>query len=162
MLATLLAIVSVIAAQLLPVAVGDPAPALTSLTLEGKPLASRWSDGRATVVMFFATYCQPCHRALGELGAIRQATGPGLRFILVEGGGDPAALQRFVAATPVPEGSTIASDVSGSDRQRWGCPIDPTLFIVDHAGRVRYINHGWGDGTLAKYLRRVRNVLAAP
>ena len=53
-------------------------------------------------------------------------------------------------------------DASGSDRRRWGCEIEPTLFLVDGVGRVRYINHGWGDGSETKDLRRVRNVLANP
>ena len=34
-------------------------------------------------------------------------------------------------------------------------------FLVDRTGPVRYINHGWGEGSEANYLRRVRNVLRA-
>ena len=137
-----------------------PAPPLDGATLDGRPFAAAWSDAGATVVMFFATYCHPCHRALRELADIRQAAGPRLRFILVDAGEDPAAVRRFLADNPVPGDGAVVIDSSGSDRRRWGCELEPTLFLVDHAGRVRYINHGWGDGSQGKYLRRVRNVLA--
>ncbi|HXT96176.1 MAG TPA: TlpA disulfide reductase family protein [Polyangia bacterium] len=151
---------AVAAAPAAVLAVGAPVPALEGATLDGRPFAARWSEGEATVVMFFATYCRPCHRALRELDAIRRTTGPRLRFVLVDAGEDPAAVRKFVAENPVPGQGAVVIDASGSDRRRWGCEIEPTLFLVDRAGRVRYINHGWGDGSEAKYLRRVRNVLA--
>jgi len=150
-------------AQASALTVGVPAPAIDGETLEGRPFDARWSEGDATVVMFFATYCRPCHRALSELEAIQRTAGPRLRFVLVDAGEAPALVQRFLAQNPTPAGARVVLDASGSDRQRWGCcEIEPTLFLVDRAGRVRYINHGWGEGSQAKYLRRVQNVLRAP
>ena len=144
-------------------AVGVPAPALDGETLEGRPFDSRWSEGDATVVMFFATYCQPCHRALSELEAIQRTAGPRLRFVLVDAGEAPAIVRGFLAQNPTPAGARVVLDASGGDRQRWGCcEIEPSLFLVDRAGRVRYINHGWGEGSQAKYLRRVQTVLHGP
>ncbi len=144
-------------------AIGAPAPSLEGATLDGGPFVAHWSEDDATVVVFFATYCRPCHRALPELENIRQIVGPRLRFVLVDAGEDPDAVRKFLSGNPVPTGAATAIDASGSDRRRWGCcEIEPTLFLVDRAGRVRYINHGWGDGSQAKYLRRVRNVLASP
>ncbi len=152
-----------VAALMLAVApaivVGAPAPPIEAVTLDGRPFAADWSAGDATVVMFFATYCGPCHRALRELDAIRRTVGPRLRFILVDVGEEPAAVRRFLADNPAAGGATVVVDRSGSDRRRWGCELEPTLFLVDRAGRVRYINHGWGEGSEAKYLRRVRNVV---
>jgi thiol-disulfide isomerase/thioredoxin len=144
-------------------AVGVPAPAIEGETLEGRPFDARWSEGDGTVVMFFATYCQPCRRALGELEAIQRTTGPRLRFVLVDAGETPATVRRFLAENRAPRGAGVVIDASGSHRQRWGCcEIEPTLFIVDRSGRIRYINHGWGEGSQAKYLRRVQTVLHGP
>jgi cytochrome c biogenesis protein CcmG, thiol:disulfide interchange protein DsbE len=143
--------------------VGVPAPAIDGETVEGRPFDARWSESDATVVMFFATYCQPCQRALGELEAIQRTAGPRLRFILVDAGESSTMVRRFLAQNRTPLGAGVVIDTSGSDRQRWGCcEIEPTLFIVDRAGRVRYINHGWGEGSQAKYLRRVQTVLRGP
>jgi len=143
----------------IPIAVGDPAPALEAVTPEGRAVAGGWFAGDANVVAFFATWCKPCHRALRELVAIRQTIGPRLRFVLIEAGDDPAEVRQFLAENPVPEGAVVTTDLSGTARQRWGCSAYPTLFIVDRSGVVRYINHGWGEGSAAKYLRRIHAVL---
>jgi len=143
--------------------VGVPAPAIDGETLEGLPFGGRWSDGDATVVMFFATYCQPCRRALTELEAIERTEGRRLRFILVDAGEAPATVRGFLAHNRTPAGAAVVLDATGSDRRRWDCcEIEPTLFLVDRAGSVRYVNHGWGEGSQAKYLRRVQTVLRAP
>jgi thiol-disulfide isomerase/thioredoxin len=138
---------------------GDIVPVLNGLTPDGKTAAADWSIASATVVIFFATWCKPCHRALRELREIGQTTGPRVRFVLIDAGDDPAKARQFIADNSIPEAAVVIGDPSGSEKDRWGCPILPTLFIVDQAGIVRYINHGWGDGSAAKYLRRVQNVL---
>jgi cytochrome c biogenesis protein CcmG/thiol:disulfide interchange protein DsbE len=142
-----------------PLPIGAPAPAFEARTPEGQAGAGAWAEADATVVLFFATWCQPCHRTLRELREIRQAVGPRLRILLIDAGDDRAAVGRFVTENPIPEGAVVLDDLSGGDRQRWGCQMFPTLFLVDRAGTVRYVNLGWGDGSQAKYLRRVHHVL---
>jgi thiol-disulfide isomerase/thioredoxin len=142
-----------------PIAVGDLAPALDVVTPDGASVPGGWLEGDVNVVAFFATWCKPCHRALRELVAIRQLIGPRLRFVLIEAGDDPSEVRQFLAQNPVPEGAAVTTDLSGTARQRWGCEAYPTLFIVDRTGVVRYINHGWGEGSQAKYLRRIHDVL---
>jgi thiol-disulfide isomerase/thioredoxin len=142
-----------------PVAVGDAAPKLEAPTPDGAAVAEDWSRGDVVVVAFFATWCGPCHRALRELGAIRQTLGPRLRFVLVEAGDDAVAIKKFIAANPLPEGAIVVTDPSGSLRRRWGCTIIPSFFIVDPTKTIRYINHGWGDSSEPHFLRRLHIVL---
>jgi thiol-disulfide isomerase/thioredoxin len=141
------------------VSVGDAAPRLEGVTPDGASVAEDWSKNDVVVVAFFATWCGPCHRALRELGAIRQTLGPRLRFVLVEAGDDAPAIKRFIAGNPLPEGATVVTDPSASLRQRWGCTIIPSFFIIDPTRTVRYINHGWGDSSEPHFLRRLHNVL---
>jgi cytochrome c biogenesis protein CcmG, thiol:disulfide interchange protein DsbE len=153
------AFAAVVQSSPMPIAIGDPAPALDAVTPDGASVPGGWFDGDVNVVAFFATWCKPCHRTLRELVAIRQTIGPRLRFVLIEAGDDPSEVRQFLAENPVPEGAVVTTDLSGTARQRWGCNAYPTLFIVDRTGVVRYINHGWGEGSQAKYLRRIHDVL---
>jgi thiol-disulfide isomerase/thioredoxin len=141
------------------VAVGEAAPKLEAVTPDGATVVDDWSRGDVVVVAFFATWCGPCHRALRELGAIRQTLGPRLRIVLIEAGDDAPAIKRFIADNPLPEGATVVTDPSASLRRRWGCTIIPSFFIIDRARTVRYINHGWGDSSQPHFLRRLHNVL---
>jgi cytochrome c biogenesis protein CcmG/thiol:disulfide interchange protein DsbE len=163
---TFLAAASAVGAVLLaaalpsqPTAVGEPAPTLEAMTPDGGTVAGDWSRSDVAVVAFFATWCKPCHRALRELVEIRQTLGPRLHIVLVEAGDDPMTVRQFLAQNPVPEGALVATDPSGDIRRRWGCTIIPSLFIIDRTGIVRYINHGWGEGSEAHFLRRLHNVL---
>ena len=131
--------------------VGQPAPAL-----EGVPGSL---TGQVTLVVFFATWCKPCHRAWPELTDMAQSTGGRVRMVLVEAGEDPDEVRAFLAANPPPPGAIIGTDVSGRARRAWGVHSFPSFFMVDREGIVRRAHHGWGDRSVAIFVRWLRELL---
>jgi thiol-disulfide isomerase/thioredoxin len=141
-------------AALAAIEVGEPAPAL-----EGVPGSL---TGQVTMVVFFATWCQPCHRAFPELAGIAQATRGRVRMVLVEAGETPEEVRLFLAANPPPPGATIGTDVSGQARHTWGVHSFPSFFMVDREGFVRRAHHGWGDRSAAIFVRWLHELLGDP
>jgi cytochrome c biogenesis protein CcmG, thiol:disulfide interchange protein DsbE len=139
--------------------VGDPAPPLELESPDGRPFGPRLG-GETTIVDFFATWCQPCHRALADLAVVRARLGGRPRLIVVDVGEDAPTLKRFLAEHPLPPGAELALDRLGSTARRWGQDRFPTTFLVDGAGFVRHINRGWGPGYGARILRWLATMVA--
>ena len=76
-------------ATLAAIEVGDRAP----------PVAGVSGDlsGHVTLVVFFATWCKPCHRAFPELAVMQQALGGRVQMVLVEAGEPPDEVRLFLA-----------------------------------------------------------------
>jgi len=138
--------------------VGSVAPALVLETLAGQRLTGGQLGGQVTIVAFFATWCQPCHRALGDLAAIRAGAGVPTRMIVIAVGEQAETVRRFLATHPLPAGAELALDVDGTAAHRWGQDRFPTTFLVDGGGIIRHINRGWGAGYRERIDRWLRDM----
>ena len=141
-------------AALSAIEVGDRAPQVAGVPGD--------LSGHVTLVVFFATWCKPCHRAFPELAVIQQALGGRVQMVLVEAGEPPDEVRLFLAANPPPPGAIIGTDVSGEVRHDWGVHSFPTFFMIDHLGIVRRAHHGWGDRSAAIFVRRLHELLGDP
>ena len=138
-------------AALAAIEVGEPAP-----PLEGVPGTL---TGQVTLVVFFATWCKPCHHAFPELTGMQQATGGRVRMVLVEAGEDPDEVRAFLAANPPPPGAIIGTDMSGQARRGWGVHSFPSFFMLDKDGILRRAHHGWGPRSAAIFTRWLHELL---
>jgi thiol-disulfide isomerase/thioredoxin len=131
--------------------VGDAAP-----LLDGVPGTFA---GNVTLVVFFATWCRPCHRAFPHLTEVQEQLAGRVRMVLVEAGEDPGEVRAFLTANPPPPGALIGTDLSGETRRRWGVDSFPSFYVVDRDRIVRWTEHGFGQDSPALMIRSLHAAL---
>lgn len=123
-----------------PPKVGEAAPPLppTLVPVRGAPLPDL--HGRAHLVLFWATWCQPCKKAVPEVMALAAAKGYPVLAVTDE---DPNAVAAFLAARKEPFPEQVAADPLRRSFVAFGVSGTPTLFLVDARGVVRYRQVGY-------------------
>ncbi len=143
----LLAYLAVAAAH--PV-IGDHVPAVPLPDLDGNPVTLPANE--TVAVVFFATWCEPCHAAIADLLAIHEARGA-FRILLVSVGEDSAKVRAFLQKRKLHGVVTLAFDPRAVAARAWGQDRFPTTFLVDGNQIIRHINRGHGRGFRARVER---------
>lgn len=81
----------------IPIAVEYPAPALTIIDLEGRPVSLQDYLGKVILVNNWATWCPPCKAEMPALQEYYDAhKDRGFMIVAIEAGDEPGAIQQFV------------------------------------------------------------------
>ena len=125
----------------LALAPGDPAPRLRGKTLDREPFQIEWEKNKATLVNFWATWCEPCKGempALQQLHAGRAGQGLAVVGVLMDPVEDDV-LREFLDPLAVTYPIVRPHRTVNAD---WGgIVVMPLTFLVDSSGRIvrRYV-----------------------
>jgi cytochrome c biogenesis protein CcmG, thiol:disulfide interchange protein DsbE len=139
-------------------ATGRPAPALPRERLAGAPVtvASLVSGarGRATVVVFWASWCEPCEREAPALERFAESAPGRARIVGVDWSDALAGARGFIKRYRwrFPN----VRDSEGTVGNAYGITVLPTTFVLDASGRIRTLLRGPQDqASLARALAAV-------
>lgn len=137
--------------------VGDPFPDLTRFHIEGKlPDTLR---GKVVVVDFWASWCGPCKNSFPVMEELYHRFGDkGLVILAVNVDESRLAMQEFLKEHPVT--FNVVRDAGKKLVAAVNIPSMPTSFILDKAGRVHSIHHGfYGLETRKAYIKEIEELL---
>jgi thiol-disulfide isomerase/thioredoxin len=122
--------------------VDRPLPALTLMTVDGKPYDASGLRGKVVLLDFFASWCGICRQELPQLKAAyaKYQNDPTVAFLLVSIDEDDKRLTRYLNEMKFP--FPVARLKAEQAETQMGFDNVPATFYVDAGGVVRYYLNG--------------------
>ena len=134
------------AAETLPWPSRKPAPSLDATDLSGRPWSLPALRGRAVLINFWASWCEPCRAEMPTLQQLAEFYGEDRLVVLAVNFKEaPAIATRFAARTGLK--LPILPDPSGEIAKRWDVKVFPTTVLIGADGRPRWRVRGELDWT---------------
>lgn len=114
-----------------------PAPAFVLPSLDGVDLSLDTLRGRAVIVHFFATWCEPCREELPSLQRLAtRLDGKPVALVAISVAEGPPRVRRFLQSTPVT--FPVLLDQDRAVARAWNISALPSTVVlgVDHKPRL--------------------------
>ncbi len=136
---------------------GRAAPALTLSDMDGRSFDLKDSRGHWVFVHFWASWCGPCRREMPTIQRLAAAMeNTALEIVLVNTAETDDEVFTFLGIV-APDLESLM-DRDGLVTERWQPRGLPSSFLVDPAGRLRYVALGgrvWDSPDYVAFLRRL-------
>ncbi|MES2511192.1 MAG: TlpA disulfide reductase family protein [Pseudomonadota bacterium] len=137
-----------------------PLGAFSLLDTTGKTWRPADLAGRAVLINFWASWCEPCRAEMPTLQQLADLYGPEKMLVLAVNFKEPAARAlQFAKTTGVT--LPVLLDLDGSKARQWGVKVFPTTLMLDNKGRPRQRVMGEVDWTSAAAEKLIAPLMAA-
>jgi len=145
--------------EMQPWPVKKPVPVFEATDLSGKVWHSSDLRGRAVLINFWASWCEPCRAEMPSLQALAQRHGPEKLLVLAVNYKEPQpSVQRFVQQSAL--NLPVFLDPQGLVARQWGITIFPSTVLLAADGRVQGVLRGELDWAGEQAALRVLPLLA--
>jgi thiol-disulfide isomerase/thioredoxin len=135
-----------------------PTPPLQALDTSGKNWRLDGFRGRAVLINFWASWCEPCRAEMPTLQQIADLYGPDKLLVLALNFKEhPNRAIQFAAQTGL--SLPVLLDPQGQAARAWGVKVFPTTVLIDRQGRARQRVQGELDWTGAAAAQLVEALL---
>ena len=137
--------------------VGDSAPNLAGYGLEGKLPENL--KGQVVLLDFWASWCAPCKQSFPVMDQLyKDNSGRGLVIVAVSVDEKSSDMEKFLKKNPV--SFSVVRDAGHKLVKATDVSTMPTSFLIDRAGKVRFVHTGFQGKTTAKqYQQEVEQLL---
>jgi len=123
---------------------GQAVPVFLLNDLDGKAWSLSDLRGRAVLLNFWATWCEPCRAEMPSLQALAQRhAADGLVALTVNYQESDLTIRRFLEKTPIT--LPVLLDRDGAASKAWTPRVFPSTVLIDRTGRPRRVVVGEVD-----------------
>ena len=133
---------------------------LEAPALDGAHVLIAPASGKVRVVDLWASWCEPCRRALPHLDELARDLGHrGLEVFGVALDDERDEVTAFLAEVPV--GFPVLWDRSGERASAARLPITrlPTTLVLDRSSVIHFVHEGWTEAVAREQRRQVEALL---
>ena len=136
---------------------GDTFPDLAGFKLEGKLPDNL--KGKVMLVDFWASWCEPCKQSFPAMEELhKKYADKGLVIIAVNVDEDRKDMDEFLKKNKAT--FAILRDAAQKLVEKTGVATMPSAFLVDAAGKVRFVHTGFqGENTTKEYEQEIEGLL---
>jgi peroxiredoxin len=116
--------------------VGDPAPHFNVVADDGEQVSDQEFKGKALLLNFWASWCQPCIEETPSLNALARLLGPeGLVVLGISQDRSSAAYTDFIRNQHI--GFLTSRQPDQTTQHRYGTIQIPESYLIDRGGKIR-------------------------
>lgn len=132
----------------------QPLPDVALADLSGAQVSLAGFRGGPVVLNLWASWCPPCRREMPVLAEAQQEN-PGIRFVFVNSGENPATVRQYLSAERL-DLRNVLVDLSGQIQRQFDAPGLPTTLFFDSDGSLVDTHLGeLSRARLGDYLRKL-------
>jgi len=138
--------------------VGEPAPAFSLMTADGKTMALADLRGRVVYVDFWASWCAPCRRSFPWMNEMQQRYADhGLTIIAVNVDRRRADAEQFLQINTAR--FAVVYDDRGATPQAYSVKGMPSSYLINARGTVVDVEIGFRDDRKGAIEDQIRSLL---
>jgi thiol-disulfide isomerase/thioredoxin len=143
--------------EVVPWSAAKPAPRWQGTDLEGRVWQLSNLRGRAVLINFWATWCEPCRAEMPSLQQLALEAPDKLLVLAVNLKESEDTVRRFAQRTDLQ--LPLIRDADGGMARAWGVFVYPSTVLIDAKGRVHSVVRGEVDWQSAEARRLIAPLL---
>ncbi len=152
---TILLVTSLIAATGYAKIKADNAPDFVLKSASGKNVRLSELKGRVVMLNFWATWCGPCAEEIPYLNELHKSLDP-YDFELLGINLDQDQSKAKHLARKLNVNFPVLFDTEKEVSRSFDIKAMPTTIIIDRAGKIRHVNHGFKKGYIERYHKQIQ------
>lgn len=138
--------------------VGTTPPEIGANSLDGTRVSLASLRGKVVVVDFWASWCAPCKQEMPVLESLyKRFKDQGLVIVGVSVDNERSNAQKFARSVSVT--FPIVHDADHAVADRFHPPKMPTSYVIDKAGKVRFVHAGYRAEDARKLEQEITSLL---